>query len=85
MKIKRNKKVKALNVVLIIVGILAVLFTVACMWFFFLFQTIPDTLVQMFFSTVVGELLCASLIRMTKTKYEREVDEDDIGDIDEDS
>lgn len=81
-----KKKPKVSYIVLIVIGILTVIFTVACMWFFFLFQTIPDTLVQMFYTTVVGELLVVGLIRIMKTKYEKdEDDEDEFRSDDEDN
>lgn len=82
---KTKRKIKVINIVLVIVGILTVTFTVACMWMFFLFQQIPDTLVTMFYTTVVGELLVSGLIRMMKSKYKDEGDNDGFTDIDEDN
>ena len=64
-----KRKIKVLNIVLIIVAVCTVAFTVTCLWLFYLYQTIPDTLVTMFYTTVVGELLCSSIIRVFKTKY----------------
>lgn len=83
MKTRKNK-VKTSNIVLIIVGLLTVIFTIVCLWAFFMFQAIPDTLVQMFYSTVVGELLVVGLIRMMKSKYEGGND-DEFGDTNEDN
>lgn len=76
---KKSKKLKTLDIVLIIVGILTILFTTVCMYFYYLFQSIPDTLVQMYYTTIVGELLVTGLIRITNTKYKKsEVNEDEL-------
>lgn len=66
-----KKKRKALNIILTIVAILTVIFTVTMIWLFYLFQSIPETLVTMYFTTVVGELLVTGIIKVTNIKHER--------------
>lgn len=76
---------KVSYVVLIIVGILTVAFTIACMWLFFLYQATPDTLVGCFYASVVGELGVSGWIKVIKTKYDAGDDENGCGDITEDN
>lgn len=82
---KKSKDFKVLNIVLIIVAVLTIVFTAICLWMFYLFQQIPDTLVTMFYTTVVGELLVAGIIKVTKTKYGEGGNIDEFRDISEDS
>lgn len=60
---------KTSNIVLIILAIITVAFTVTCLWLFYLYQSIPDTLVDKFYTTIVGELLVTGMIKVFKTKY----------------
>lgn len=75
---RKSKKMKISYVVLIVVGILTIAFTVACMWLFYLFQSVPDTLVTAFYASVVGELGVSAWIKVTKTKTKKDGDENDI-------
>ena len=59
---------KTLNIVLIIVAIITVAFTVTCLWLFYLYQSVPDMLVDKFYTTIVGELLISGLIKIFKIK-----------------
>lgn len=60
---------KVSNIVLIIIAVITVAFTVTCLWLFYLYQSIPDTLVDKFYTTIVGELLVTGMIKVFKTKY----------------
>lgn len=66
-RMKRNN-LKVTNIVLIIIAILTVTFTITCLWLFYLYQSIPDTLVTCFYTSIVGELGVSGWIKVTKTK-----------------
>lgn len=59
---------KTTNIILIILAIFITLFTAICLWFFYEFQTIPDTLVTCFYASIVGELFVTGLIKIMKVK-----------------
>lgn len=59
---------KTCNIILLILAITTIAFTVTCLWLFYLYQAIPDTLVDKFYSTIVGELLVMGLIKVFKIK-----------------
>lgn len=72
-------KTKTSTIVLIILAIFIVTFTIACMWLFYLYQTIPDTLVTCVFSLCGSECGVLGWIKVMKTKYkESEVEEDEL-------
>lgn len=76
------KKRKVSYIVLIILAITTVVFTATCLWLFYLYQSVPDTLVQYFYTTIVGELLCSMLIKVFKVRKENSNDngtDNDIG------
>lgn len=59
---------KTTNIILIILAVFITLFTAICLWLFYEFQTIPDTLVTCFYASIVGELFVAGLIKIMKVK-----------------
>lgn len=63
------KKRKTTNTVLIILGIFIFVFTVVCIWLFYLYQTVPDTLVTCVFGLCGTECGVIGWIRTMKTKY----------------
>lgn len=75
---RRRKRRRTSYVILTIIAMLSIAFTIACLWLFYKYQEIPDTLVTCFYTTVVGELLVSGLIKMTKTKYERTGEENEL-------
>ena len=64
---KKQNKRRALDTTLIIVGIATFVFTVVMMIFFVMFQQIPDTLCERFYTCVVGECGIAGVIQVVKT------------------
>ena len=69
------KKRKTSNLILIFLGIFVIIFTIICLWLFYEFQSVPDTLITAVFGAVFGEAGVMGLIKMFKTKYlEREDD-----------
>ena len=63
----KNKEIKTLNLILIIVGISTAIFTVAMIVLFCIFQSIPDTLCERFYTVIVGECGVAGIIQIIKT------------------
>lgn len=60
---------KTTNIVLILIAMLTVIFIAIMIWLFYLYQSIPETLCQCFFASVVGELGVTGWIKVIKTKY----------------
>ena len=71
MKNNKNKTLKVLDLTLIIVGISTFIFTAIMIVFFALFQAIPDTLCERFYSVIVGELGVTGVIQVVKTIYKK--------------
>lgn len=72
MKIQNEKKkVRTLNVVLIILGILVVLFTITMIQIYLKMGGIPDTLCGCFFAAATGEFGVMGWIRTTKDRDKR--------------
>lgn len=70
---------KTSKVVLIILAIFIVAFTVTCMWLFYLYQSIPDTLVTCVYGLCGSECGVLGWIKVMKTKYkESEVDDNEL-------
>lgn len=70
---------KTSKVVLIILAIFIVTFTIACMWLFYLYQSIPDTLVTCVYGLCGSECGVLGWIKVMKTKYkESEVDDNEL-------
>lgn len=65
-----KKEARTLNVVLLVVGISAFIFTAVMMVFFAIFQQIPDTLCERFYTCVVGECGIAGVIQVVKTIFQ---------------
>lgn len=82
MKNNTNKKsLKVLDLSLIIVGISTFVFTIIMLVFFALFQAIPDTLCERFFTCIVGELGITGLIQVVKTicsNFKKQNTENDV-------
>jgi len=68
------KKRKTLNIVLMVLAVTTIAFTVTCLWLFYLYQSIPDTLVDKFYTTIVGELLVTGVIKVFKINKENNND-----------
>lgn len=74
-------KRKTSNIVLIILAIFIVTFTVVCLWLFYLYQSIPDTLITCVFGLCGSECGVLGWIKVMKTKYknnESEVDDNEL-------
>lgn len=66
---KQKKKRHTSNIILVILGLFILIFTGLCMWLFYKFQSIPDTLITAVFGAVFGEAGVMGLIKIFKTKY----------------
>lgn len=69
MGVRRTKKAKkTTNAVLIFLGIIAILFTACMIWLFYMYQTVPDSLIVAVFSAIFGETSACALIKTAKLK-----------------
>lgn len=66
----KKKTIKALDLILIIVGISTFVFTIVMLIFFYLFQAIPDVLCERFFTVIVGELGITGVIKIVKIIFD---------------
>jgi uncharacterized membrane protein len=64
---KEKTKMKTLNLILLIIGISTAIFTIAMIVLFCIFQSIPDTLCERFYTVIVGECGVAGIIQIIKT------------------
>ena len=62
-----KKERKILNTILLVIGITTVVFMAAMVWLFVRYQAIPDTLVERYFTCVVGELGVMGVIQVAKS------------------
>lgn len=69
-KTARKNKRKTSKYIITALLLTALLFTVAMIWLFYKFQSIPDTLVVSFFGAIFGELSVLGMIRTAKVKNE---------------
>lgn len=67
-KEKEQKKIKAMDVALVIVLIITLVFTGGMIWIFIQFQSVPDTLITAFFAVVGGECGVMGWIKTSKEK-----------------
>lgn len=65
---KTPKKIKAMDVALVIVLIITLVFTGGMIWIFIQFQSVPDTLITAFFAVVGGECGVMGWIKTSKEK-----------------
>ncbi len=63
------KKIKTMDVILIIVGIAMLIFTIAMIWIFVVFGSVPDTLITCVFAFLGGECGVMGWIQTNKKKY----------------
>lgn len=69
MKRKKNKKMRTMDLILVIVGIVLLLFTVGMIVLFVVCGSIPDTLVTCVFATLGCECGVMGWIKTAKEKY----------------
>lgn len=73
-----RKKIGAMDVILIIVGISLLVFTVAMIWLFREYGAVPDTLITCVFATLGGECGIMGWIKTTKDRNkERKWEQED--------
>lgn len=65
-KRRTRRKAKTCDIALIIVLLLAIIFTSVTIWLFVKYQSIPDTLVTCVFAALFGELGCLTYIKKLK-------------------
>lgn len=75
---RRKKRPEGTTLVLIIMAILDVMFTIAMIYLFYLFQEVPDALIVAVFGVTFGECGFCTLIYKLKKNYNTEVFEDAI-------
>lgn len=63
------ERLGVMNLILIIVGVALLAFTLACIWMFVHYMTIPDTLVTCVFATLGGECGIMGWIKTTKERH----------------
>lgn len=63
------KKTGTMDVILIIVGIAMLIFTIAMIWIFVVFGSVPDTLITCVFAFLGGECGVMGWIQTNKKKY----------------
>lgn len=64
----KREKVKTMDVILVIIGILTVVFTITMTVLYWTHYAIPDTLVTCWFAAVTGECGFMGLIQTTKVR-----------------
>lgn len=64
------KKIKTMDLVLVLIAVLTILFVIINLILFDLHETIPNTLVTCWFSAIVGEFGVLGWIKTTKVKQE---------------
>lgn len=86
-KNKQQTEKQTLTTILLVVGISAFAFTAAMIVLFIMFQQVPDTLVERFYTCVVGECGIAGIIQVVKTIFKNKkssnTDDDCASDCDE--
>lgn len=70
-----ENKFKTTKIVLIILGVFVLFFTIGCLWLFWLYQAVPDSLIVAVFGAVFGEASILGWIKTIKTKYASMEDE----------
>ncbi len=77
---EEKKKIGTMDIILIIIGISAFIFTVTMIWIFIAQGDVPDTLITCFFAFIGGECGIMGLIQNTKKKQKNsEKDEEAKG------
>lgn len=71
--VKKKKEIKGTTIALIVVAVLDVLFTAAMIYLFYLFQTVPDSLIVAVFGATFGECGFCTLIYKLKKNQNTEV------------
>lgn len=69
LKIKKLKKIGTMNLVLIVLGVAVTLFTISTLYIYYKMQVAPDTLVERFFTCIVGEGGFLCIIKVVKTVF----------------
>lgn len=64
----KKKKLKTMNIILIVIAIFLLIFTGVMIWLFYEFQSVPDTLIISVFGACTGELSFCSMIRKNKDR-----------------
>lgn len=65
---KKKEKIKTMDLILIIVGIILIAFTVEMIIVFIKYNSVPDTLITCVFSALAGECGIMGWIKTTKEK-----------------
>lgn len=66
---RKTREPKGTTIALIIVAVLDVLFTAAMIYLFYMFQTVPDSLIVAVFGATFGECgFCTLIYKMKKGK-----------------
>lgn len=72
------KKIKTMDLVLVLIAILTILFVIVNLMLFDLHEMIPNTLVTCWFSAVVGEFGVLGWIKTTKVKQQEQEREKEL-------
>lgn len=64
------KKIGTMDLILLFLGVTTLVFIAVMCWFFYLFQCVPDTLIQYYFLAITGECGIMGLIKSFKTRRE---------------
>lgn len=68
---------KAMDIILVIVGVLLLAFTVTMIWLFVRFQSVPDTLIGAFFGLMGTECGIMGWIKNVKEKKRKDKEDDE--------
>lgn len=72
-----KKKIKAMDVALVITCVIAVAFTAVMIWIFIQYGSTPDTLITCVFAVIGGECGILGWIKTNKCKCEKNKEKDD--------
>lgn len=64
----KSKKISTSKIVLVLLGVLVIIFTIAMIYLYVLYQSVPDTLITCFFAATVGEFGALGWIKTSKIK-----------------
>lgn len=75
---RAKKKINGMDIALIICAVIAISFTVACLWLFYKFQTEPTALIAGVFASIFGETSATAMIYKAKQLKKKEEKDDGL-------
>lgn len=70
-----KKKIKTMNIILVIVAIILIVYTIVALWMFYMFQQEPTTLTTCIFTALAGECGIMGWIKTAKVKHQQKLEQ----------